>query len=297
MNDQTSTLVPDAMMLTHILPGNGSPQEGKSPQFSNLNFLRGFANPMQKKVTRGESFIVLYASQAEEIQMGNRRNDEAQSLTANQHRPADKSSIGKHNGRQFKHRGLQMHLLIHLGRTHRERKEQYIKALEAEIARLREAFVAESATVQNHLRHSEILLREQQQETMLLREILNSRGIAFEVELQQRKNSLGLGGPQNNRGISPSYAVPRTTPFFTTLPPSTSQAGMSEIHHPGYANGANSVISGHSPGSQNNPSPQTHHSHSPPEHQETGGYRDKSVTDMPGVFEKEPQLGIDFILA
>lgn len=157
--------------------------------------------------------------------------------------------------------------------------------------------MTESATVQNHLRHSEILLREQQQETMLLREILNSRGIAFEVELQQRKNSLGIGGTQNNRGIGPSYALPRTTPYFTTLPASVSQSAVSEMHQPGYPNGASSVISGHSPGSQSNPSPQTHHSHSSPEYQETGGYRDKSIPDMPGIFEKEPQLGIDFILA
>ena len=69
------------------------------------------------------------------------------------------------------------------------------------------------------------------------------------------------------------------------------------MHRPGYSNGAGSVISGHSPGSQNNPSPQTHNSHSPPENQETSTYRDKGVPDMPGIFEKDPQLGVDFILA
>ncbi|KAK5084300.1 hypothetical protein LTS08_000266 [Lithohypha guttulata] len=32
--------------------GDGSPMEGKGPGFPNMNFLRTFANPMQKKVTR-----------------------------------------------------------------------------------------------------------------------------------------------------------------------------------------------------------------------------------------------------
>ena len=186
-----------------------------------------------------------------------------------------------------------MHLLIVLLRTHRERKEQYIKALEIEVARLRDAFVSESATVQHHLRHSELLLRNQQQENMLLREMLNSRGVAFEVELQQRKNAMGMGQTQNVRGMSPSYAVPRTNAFFNAPPSTLSQSVMSDMQHPGYTNGTSS----HSPGSQNNPSPQTHHSYSPPEHQEIGGYRDKSVPDMPGIFEDDPQLGIDFILA
>lgn len=185
-----------------------------------------------------------------------------------------------------------------LPRTHRERKEQYIKALEIEIARLRETFVAESATVQNHLRHSELMLRDQQQENMLLREILNSRGIAFEVELQQRKNALGVRS-QGSRGISPSYSAAHSSPYNTVMHASQSQSGMSDLRHPGsgYANGTTSVGSGHSPNSQNNPSPGTHHSHSPPDVQEVAGRQDAGMPDMPGVFEKDPQLGIDFILA
>lgn len=39
-------------MLMNILPGSGTPVDGKGQSFANLNFLRGFANPMQKKVTR-----------------------------------------------------------------------------------------------------------------------------------------------------------------------------------------------------------------------------------------------------
>ena len=54
LNLQTSDLFLGTMMLTRVLPGYGSPHENKDSQLSNLNFLRGFANPMEKKVTRGE---------------------------------------------------------------------------------------------------------------------------------------------------------------------------------------------------------------------------------------------------
>lgn len=188
-------------------------------------------------------------------------------------------------------------------RTHRERKEQYIKALELEIARLREAFVSESAMVQNTFEHQKALVREAQQENILLREILNSRGVAFEIELQQRKNALGLSGPspQTTRGLSPSYsAIHSASPFGNNVPPAAppSQGGMSEYHHGGYTNGSRSVVSGHSPGAANRPSPgSTHHSNSPPEVQEMGHQQNHAVLDTPGIFEKEPQLGIDFILA
>lgn len=184
-------------------------------------------------------------------------------------------------------------------RTHRERKEQYIKALELELARLREVFVSERAQIENHLRNSEALLRDQQQENLLLREILNNRGIAFEVQLQQQKNAIAMGAsPQNLRALSPNYTQPA---MYSNLvaPAPPSQSGISDMNHPGYTNGSNSMISGHSPQSQNNPSPSavTHHSNSPPEIHETGGSKDCGVPDMPGIFEKDPQLGIDFILS
>lgn len=181
-------------------------------------------------------------------------------------------------------------------RTHRERKEQYIKALEIEIARLREAFTTESATIQSHFRQSENRLREQQQENLILREILNSHGIPFEGELQQRKSGLATGA-QGSRSLSPAYSAAHASPFGPGLSAPTSSTGRSDLHQPGYANGTGSAISGHSPLSHSNPSPGTHHSYSPPEIREIGNTRDVLMPDMPGVFEKEPQLGIDFILA
>lgn len=41
-------------MLTSVYLGYGSPHGSQDPGATNLNFLRNIANPMQKKVTRGE---------------------------------------------------------------------------------------------------------------------------------------------------------------------------------------------------------------------------------------------------
>lgn len=142
-----------------------------------------------------------------------------------------------------------------------------------------------------------MLLREQQQENMLLREILNSRNIPFEVELQQRKNAMAIGGPQSAQGISPSYPVTQSSPFNNAMQAAPLQPRMTDLHQPGYANGPSSVISGHSPGHNSNPSPQTHHSNSTPEIPEVGVVKSEGVAVMPGIFERDPQLGIDFILA
>lgn len=40
-------------MLTPVFPGYGSPHDSKDSSAQYLNYLRGFANPGQKKVTRG----------------------------------------------------------------------------------------------------------------------------------------------------------------------------------------------------------------------------------------------------
>jgi len=133
-------------------------------------------------------------------------------------------------------------------------------------------------------------LRKCDQENLILRDILSSRGIQYEAEMQNRKNGMGLG-PQGSRGMSPNYPVARTSPYdnVNRAPPSTS--GYSGMHEPAYANGTVSSASGHSP--------ITHHSHSPHDHQDQGpcGIRDPLTPDVGGVFEKDPQLGVDFILA
>lgn len=175
-------------------------------------------------------------------------------------------------------------------RTHRERKEQYIKALETEVSHLRELFAKESQTVQTLLKHKDMQIREREQENFILRDMLTSRGIPYEGELQRKLG--GAMGGQANRSMSPSYTMPQAHPFTNIGPTALSSSEFSFLQEPNFGNGAPSSTSGHSPVG-------THHASSPSEIQEQGTRMmlDPRVPDAPGVFEKDPQLGIDFILA
>lgn len=122
----------------------------------------------------------------------------------------------------------------------------------------------------------------------MLRDILNSRGIPFETELQGRRGMGMTLTPQSNPGISPSYSVSRASPFGKNLaaPPPTQGSDLSV---PAYRTSSNSAISDQSTA--------TYQSHSSPEMPEVPMIKDTSVPDTPGIFERDPQLGIDFILS
>ncbi|EXJ78140.1 hypothetical protein A1O3_09301 [Capronia epimyces CBS 606.96] len=188
-------------------------------------------------------------------------------------------------------------------RTHRERKENYIKALELELSRLRETFVHDQNTRHATIQQQKLIIDDQQREILALREILASRGIAFENELENRKAVIAMRPKREEASVSP--------PSLSTLSPlsmggralgyqqvmpgtSTSTTGYSPRT---YLNGGAMSVSGHSPGT-------THHSQSPlgPDVQELAPIKQESggISDLPspgaGIFEREPQLGIDFIL-
>lgn len=182
--------------------------------------------------------------------------------------------------------------------THRERKEQYIKALELEVARLRELFVNESNTIQAHLQQTDHQLREQQHENLALREILKSRNIAFDLELQQRKNAIRSMRPSDGHDMGPAFSALPPNHFNSVIASANSQAGLAGMQELGYINGTGATGSNQSPIIHNNQSPiTTHHSTSPPAIQELGKVKMEGVPGMPGIFELEPQLGVDFILA
>lgn len=187
-------------------------------------------------------------------------------------------------------------------RTHRERKENYIKALELELARLRETFLLEQNARDATIQQQKLLLENQQRENLALREILTTRGVSFETELENRKAVMAMRTKREDNSLSPAA--------MATLSPSSMagrQGGYQQVvsgpasaatgYSPQYLNGGAMSISGHSPGT-------THHSHSPhgPEVQEFSiKYESGAISDMPGmptvgVFEQDPQLGIDFIL-
>lgn len=184
-------------------------------------------------------------------------------------------------------------------RTHRERKENYIKALELELARLRESYVLEANGREATIQQQKLILENQQREILALREILGSRGIQFETELEGRKAVIGMRPKREDASMTPPSMATLSPPSAGTRSlgyhsvgagPSSATTGYSPQT---YLNGGATSLSGHSPGT-------THYSsHSPagPDIQEYGIKQEPSgVPDLPGIFEKEPQLGIDFIL-
>ena len=181
-----------------------------------------------------------------------------------------------------------MSVVLTLLRTHRERKEQYIKALEIEVSRLREVYAQD-------VHEKEILIQKQQRDIALCRDMLASHGISIEHELQNRNMNMQIKRDQNS--LSPSQYSPATTAAYQNVnrgPSST--AGYSPMHDPGFVNGD---VNGNGLGAPNHSPSVTHHSTSPsgPDLSELAIKQEPSgVSDMPGIFEQNPQLGIDFIL-
>lgn len=236
--------------------------------------------------------------------MDNRQSAEGLSQTASQHRPGARSSIVKPRGTSNTP-SLRLHVLvwstglltIFPRRTHRERKENYIKALELELARLREIFVIDQNNATETIAQHKAIIENQQRENLALREILTSRGIPYENELENRKAVISMRTKMEDASLTPPSIATLSPPSVggrsagyrgNAAAPASTTTGYSPQ---AYLNGGHSA-SGHSPGT-------THYSHSPqgPDIQEFSIKQESNaVADMPGIFEKEPQLGIDFIL-
>lgn len=184
-------------------------------------------------------------------------------------------------------------------RTHRERKEQYIRALESEISRLREAYSNDISSAHASLQQHREMLQNLKEENNTLKEILRSCGIPFEAEFERRKaeydqhkaggySAESFAGGSSTTG-SQSAGFQSSNPGFLTTPPSTfspsSPSGSRGEH-----------------GDANGPPFQAHAYQSSPSEQP--GYLDfsskpnttKELSPTPGIFEEDPQLGIDFIL-
>ncbi len=163
-----------------------------------------------------------------------------------------------------------------------------MKQLEYEVHRQKESFVVEMNKASRHIQHQGLLLQQQQGENAILRDILLARGIAFEHELESRKLSIPMPMKRDPSSVSPAH-IP-TQPSSLTAP--SSSAGFSPLADSTYTKGTPMTTSGYSPAT-------TMHGHSPagPEVQEFSIKQERDGTpDMPGIFEKEPQLGIEFIL-
>ena len=230
--------------------------------------------------------------------MASLRSDEARNQTADLHRPEDRNSIGRLRG------SWQLFLdqpsckvpssRLTPCRTHRERKEHYIKALETEISRLRETYSNESITLNNSLAQHRAALAEHQEENRHLKEILASFRIPYKVELEKRRVSSRVKSRQTSPPNVMSVAVPASYGAMSLGPASTAvmspQPGLPRQDTrsgPGSFSGASSGGTVY----------QSHHSPADPGIGEHLIKREPTgVSDMPGVFEKEPELSIDFIL-
>lgn len=158
-------------------------------------------------------------------------------------------------------------------------------------------YVIEQNNAAETLAQHKNIIENQQCENLALREILASRGIQYENELQNRKAVMAMRPKMEDTSMTPPSMATLSPPSLSarsagyrsgTSGPGSVAAGYSPQT---YLNGGQSA-SGHSPGT-------THYSHSPqgPDIQEFAVKQEPgAVPDMPGIFEKEPQLGIDFIL-
>lgn len=184
-----------------------------------------------------------------------------------------------------------------MARTHRERKEQYIKALELELSRLREVYLNDSNAAATQIQERDLMIQEQRRENEAMRSILAANGISYESDLDNRKLNMGMHVKRDaSNSLSPNPMSVKPHPYQNVITAPSSALGYSPMRDGSYTNGG-SLSVGHSPGTT------THHS-SPagPEVQEYSPMNpikqeQQGVPDMPlGIFEKDPQLGIDFIL-
>lgn len=137
-----------------------------------------------------------------------------------------------------------------------------------------------------------IALREHQEENAFLKEILASRGISYQKELEKRKAA---------KARNPSFATSTTMPQSGVYHPMTSAPSSISGHSPqptlsarSYgAGGMGSVSSGPAPGG-------TQHGYSqadPGVFEQAIKRESPAVPETPGIFETDPQLQVEFILA
>lgn len=189
-------------------------------------------------------------------------------------------------------------------RTHRERKEQYMRALETEVSRLREAYTTEIAEANASIQQHKELMHSIREENEILKEILVASGIQYEAELERRRaerppmmafqsSPLTAAGSST---ASQSAPLAQSASNHNTTPATTISSGMSPR-----ANGMDhSEIS---PAIGYASHQQVYHA-SAGEHSMNMDHSSCSPVDtmqpMPvtrgGVFETDPQLQVDFIL-
>ncbi|KAK2743513.1 hypothetical protein FQN57_004810 [Myotisia sp. PD_48] len=193
-------------------------------------------------------------------------------------------------------------------RTHRERKEQYIRTLEIEISRLREGYTSDITKANLSIMEYRKALEAQQEENRILREVLASHGIDIETELERRKVTTST--PQSSlyaertsqsaaSGSQAVYGMGSSNYLTPDTALSSSHSPTALVHE--FPGGA---MTEHGVSMQMNPYPgaQMYPYQPSAVDIETGIMNARDSRDDPdiernGIFEKDPQLGIDFILS
>lgn len=182
-------------------------------------------------------------------------------------------------------------------RTHRERKEQYMRALETEVSRLREAYTNEISDANVTIQKQKEMLQSVRDENDILKEILVAHGIQYGDELERRRSERPPVGYRSSP-VAASSTGSQTAGFAhsatqqNTTPGTSISTGMSPkvtaVDHPEV-----------SPPVAFAPQ-QVYHS-SPADQigsldRSACQMADSPVPAMRGVFETDPQLQVDFIL-
>ncbi|KGO70260.1 hypothetical protein PITC_020790 [Penicillium italicum] len=189
-------------------------------------------------------------------------------------------------------------------RTHRERKEQYMRALETEVSRLREAYTTEIAEANTSIQQHKELIHSIREENEILKEMLAANGIQYEADLERRRAERppmmpfqsGPGTVTGSSTASQSAPLAHSVSNHNTTPATTISSGMSPrvtgmdhsevstaIAHASHQHVYHTGAGEHSMSMD--------HSSCPPV---------DTMQPMPaargGVFETDPQLQVDFIL-
>ncbi|KAL4885256.1 hypothetical protein BJY04DRAFT_214590 [Aspergillus karnatakaensis] len=179
-------------------------------------------------------------------------------------------------------------------RTHRERKEQYIKALEVEVARLREAYTQEISAANLAVHQHREMVNSVTEENNILKEILASHNINLEAEIERRKSERHIpvfqSSPATGGSVgSQTAGVGSFSGHTYSTPPTTISSGMSPRF-----NGVEKVDFSAAP----DVSPHSHgHGQLEMPCDALAAIDRRPPLQNGGIFETQPQLQIDFILA
>ena len=142
------------------------------------------------------------------------------------------------------------------------------------------------------LEQHRVALREHQEENAFLKEILASRGISYQAELEKRN-----AGKSRNPSFSSGTAMQQPGLYNTMSPARSSTSGYSPqptLPDRSYGAGRMGSLPG---GSASGGTQHSYSSADPGVLEQAIKHESPGVTDMPGIFETDPQLQVEFILA